>query len=264
MIPKVINYCWFGENKLPESAEKCIESWRKYCPNYEIKEWNETNFDLKCCSYVEEAYSAKKWAFVSDYARFWIIYNYGGVYFDTDVELIKPIDDIVKTGPFMGCETENECNPGLGIGSPAGMKFYKEILSFYESIHFKNDGNIETVVDYTSKLLKSHGWECNGSIENVEGINIYPKEYFCPMNYLTGKINISGNTRSIHHYTASWHEKSDESILRISRFCINLFGPKKGPKISRILDMPFRIKKKIAHHGIKETIAFACRKTVKK
>ena len=140
-IPKVIHYCWFGGNPLPEMALKCIESWKKFLPDYEIKEWNEKNFDLNICEYVKEAYQAKKWAFVSDYARFWILYHEGGVYFDTDVEVIKPFEDIIENGAFMGCEvterkkklnTDIAVNPGLGLGAPAGLSLYKEILEFCE------------------------------------------------------------------------------------------------------------------------------------
>ena len=114
MIPKIIHYCWFGGNPLPELAIKCIESWKKYLPDYEIKEWNESNFDINCCAYVREAYEAKKWAFVSDYARFWILYQHGGLYFDTDVELIKSIDDLIVKGAFMGCEPWNAA-PALSL-----------------------------------------------------------------------------------------------------------------------------------------------------
>ena len=140
MIPKIIHYCWFGGNPLSELAQKCISSWKKYFPEYEIKEWNESNFNLQCCDYVKEAYEAKKWAFVSDYARFWILYHEGGLYFDTDVEVIKPIDDIINNGAFMGCERTGNyglgVNPGLGIGADPGISLYKEILDDYEKSHF--------------------------------------------------------------------------------------------------------------------------------
>ena len=116
MIPKVVHYCWFGGNQLPDDAKKCIESWRKFFPEYEIKEWNERNFDFNCCDYVKEAYAAQKWAFVSDYARFWILYHEGGLYFDTDVEVIKDMSDIIAKGAFMGCETDNKCAPGRRQG----------------------------------------------------------------------------------------------------------------------------------------------------
>ena len=144
MIPKVIHYCWFGGKELPEYAQKCINSWKKYCPDYEIRQWNENNFDINVSQYVKEAYSCKKWAFVSDYARFWILYHYGGVYFDTDVELIKPINEIIDNGPFMGYEAycnihflnprkEHLINPGLGIASEKKSLLYKEILDYFFS-----------------------------------------------------------------------------------------------------------------------------------
>ncbi len=144
MIPKVIHYCWFGRNPLPSLAIKCIESWRKYLPDYEIKEWNEDNFDVNIIPYTQEAYQVGKYAFVSDYARFWILYKYGGLYFDTDVEVIKPMDDIIARGPFMGCEKDvsdtsvASVAPGLGLGVNPGLGLYKEILEMYSKLSFVN------------------------------------------------------------------------------------------------------------------------------
>lgn len=205
MIPKIIHYCWFGGNPLPELAKKCISSWKKYFPDYEIKEWNEDNFDVNCCDYVKEAYDEKKWAFVSDYARFWILYHEGGIYFDTDVEVIKDMSPIIEKGAFIGCETVDKCAPGLGLGVNPGLGLYKEILDYYDSIHFISRNEIqETVVDHTTKILKRHGWIGNGEIEEVAGVTVYPPEYFCPMDYMTGKITITDNTYSIHWYAASW------------------------------------------------------------
>ena len=147
MIPKIIHYCWFGRNPLPQSAIKCINSWKKFFPDYEIKEWNEDNFDVNIIPYTAEAYEAKKYAFVSDYARFWILYHHGGIYFDTDVEVIKPFDDILERGPFMGREQgafiKNICGtsyngngfgvaPGLGIGATSGLELYKEFLKSFQ------------------------------------------------------------------------------------------------------------------------------------
>ena len=130
MIPKIIHYCWFGGNPLPELAQKCIESWRTYCPDYEIKRWDETNFDVNCCDYVRKAYEVKMWAFVSDYARFKILYENGGVYFDTDVELIKPIDDLLAKGSFMGLEESDKVfvAPGLGLAANPGLDLTEELL----------------------------------------------------------------------------------------------------------------------------------------
>ena len=143
MIPKVIHYCWFGRNTLPPLAVKCIESWKKYFPDYEIKEWNEENFNVNIIPYTKEAYEMKKYAFVSDYARFWILYHYGGLYFDTDVEVIRPMDDIIDKGPFMGCEKNIDNNgetilavaPGLGLGANPGLGLYSELLQLYSTFH---------------------------------------------------------------------------------------------------------------------------------
>lgn len=228
LIPKKIHYCWFGGNEKPELANKCIESWKKYCPEYEIVEWNESNFDVHCCAYVEEAYSKKKWAFVSDYARFWILYHNGGVYFDTDVELIKPIDDIVQKGSFMGCEWLVEKNgklttgvaTGLGLAFEANDGICKSILDDYEnSLFIKKDGslNTETVVARVTRILKRFGYEESDGIQKVDNIYIYPPEYFCPMNYSTGELSITCNTRSIHHYMASWHGDFEKKIEKIKR-----------------------------------------------
>ena len=219
MIPKVIHYCWFGGNPLPKSAQKCIASWRKYLPDYEIKEWNESNFDVNIIPYTAEAYKAKKYAFVSDYARFWILYKYGGLYFDTDVEVIKNMDDIIAKGPFMGCENDAKAGaspaqlgvaPGLGLGVNPGLGLYGEILNWYNTHHFITwTGVIEkNVVDITTEILNKNGIEIlDDGILRSSGILIYPKEYFCPKDYITGEMNITDKTKSIHHYSATWLEK---------------------------------------------------------
>ena len=225
MIPKVIHYCWFGRNPLPPLAVKCIESWKKYLPDYEIKEWNEDNFDVNIIPYTQEAYQAKKYAFVSDYARFWILYKYGGIYFDTDVEVIKPLDDIIARGPFMGCEKDGATGggtpavaPGLGLGVNPGLGLYKEILEMYAMLHFiRRDGsyNLKTVVSYTTEILCRYGLKDTNEIQKIVDIWIYPKEYFCPINYQTGAYTETLNTRTIHHYNASWVSEEDKCAKRI-------------------------------------------------
>mgnify|MGYP000034678456 CR=1 FL=1 len=219
VIPKKIHYCWFGGNPLPENAKKYIATWKKYCPDYEIIEWNEKNFDVNQNKYCKEAYEAKKWAFVSDYARFWILYKYGGIYFDTDVEVIKSLDDIIQNGPFMGCEQDgNNKNgataiavaPGLGLGVNPGLGLYKEILDLYDTLHFKNgDGSLnkKTVVHYTTEILIRHGLQNINTIQKCADIYIYPKEYFSPKDPDTGKIKITENTYTIHHFDGSWLSK---------------------------------------------------------
>lgn len=231
MIPKKIHYCWFGGNPLPELAIKCIDSWKKYCPNYEIIEWNESNFDINCCDYVREAYQAKKWAFVSDYARFKILYENGGLYFDTDVEMMKSFDDVIEKGGFMGRESDTDVSvaPGLGLAAAPGLELYKELLETYHNLRFMNeDGtlNLNTVVDYTTKSLLKHGLKNTKEIQQIAGINIYPKEYFCPMSYDTGELTITTNTYSIHHYTASWYSETEKFAYQLKQKYIK-FLPRK-------------------------------------
>lgn len=226
MIPKIIHYCWFGRNPLPPLAIKCIESWKKYLPDYEIKEWNEDNFDVNAIAYTKEAYEAKKYAFVSDYARFWILYNYGGIYFDTDVEVIKPINDIVAKGSFIGRErtsidgdtpAEIGINPGLGCGALPGQVFLKEMLDEYQDRHFIIDGsqNLKTIVEYTSARFISKGYINNESIQYCAGFYIYPKEYFCPLSMDGLILSKTSNTRTIHHYMASWGGGNFNRIWKI-------------------------------------------------
>ena len=207
MIPKIIHYCWFGGNELPDLGKKCIASWKKYLPDYEIKEWNESNYDVRKIPYIAQAYDAKKYAFVSDYVRFDILYQYGGIYFDTDVEVIKPLDTILKSGAFVGCERPGFIATGLGIASPAKHPLYKEILESYNKSTFlyKNGSmNLTTVVDRVSDIFRLHGYTNENKIQIVSDVTIYPAEYFCPIDPETGILNISDKTRTIHHYAATW------------------------------------------------------------
>lgn len=225
-IPKVIHYCWFGGKELPPLAIKCIESWKKFLPDHEIKRWDESNFDVNIIPYTAQAYEAKKYAFVSDYARFWILYKYGGLYFDTDVEVIKPMDDIIAAGPFMGCENPYQAGatpdslgvaPGLGLGVNPGLGLYKEILDLYNNMDFVNpDGkNIpETIVTYVTNILCLKGLKNAPTVQEICSVKIYPSDYFCPISTRDGKLRISANTRTIHHYAQSWQSSQRKWIRR--------------------------------------------------
>lgn len=263
MIPKIIHYCWFGKNKLSEETVQCIESWKKFFPDYTIKEWNENNFDVKICAYVEEAYKEKKWAFVSDYARFWILYNYGGIYFDTDVEVVKSLDDIVSQGAFMGCEVTSETEsgvmissiaPGLGIASQKGNAIYKDILDYYETLHFvQNDGslNLNTVVMYVTELLKMRGFDpLKNELQLVKGIYIYPVEYFCPINYVTGDVIFTENTRTIHYYRSSWRSKQEIQAYKIRQNVSKRYGKRMGETIEFIYVFPYKLFERIKRYGM--------------
>lgn len=244
MIPKKIHYCWFGGNPLPDDAIKCIASWKKFLPDYEIIEWNESNFAVNAIAYTKEAYEAKKYAFVSDYARFKILYEYGGLYFDTDVELIGPLDEIIKRGAFMGIEkslatTKGDgwigVNAGLGIGAEPGMSIYKKIIDFYDKRSFLNEDS--TVVTNVTQLLILEGLKNENEYQYVAGINVYPAEYFCPMDSTTGEMEITPLTVSIHHYSCSWidHNSLSYKLYQLKKSLIKIFGARLIMKLASII-----------------------------
>lgn len=207
-IPKIIHYCWFGGNPIPESNKKFMESWKKFCPNYEIIEWNESNYDVTQNRYMKEAYENRQWAFVSDYARLDIIYEHGGIYLDTDVELIKPLDDLLNLKGFIGF-TENKklCNTGLGFGAIPKLPIIKEIRDGYENLVFiREDGSFDQTpcTYFQTDILLKKGLKQDNSMQEIEGLTIFPDEYFCPRNWI-GQTHITQNTYSIHHYEGSWH-----------------------------------------------------------
>lgn len=241
MIPKKIHYCWFGRNPLPKAAKKCIDSWRKHFPDYEIIEWNEDNYDVNKIKYTEDAYKAKNYAYVSDYARFDILYNEGGLYFDTDVEVIRSFEDILIKGNFMGCEIDGKLqpsekkfslvgktyddftirvNPGQGMGFEAGNWFCKLFLDFYQDKqYYKDDGTVDSfaVVRSTTMILASHGLVDCGGIQSIDGVYIYPKDYFNPFDYAIGVLDKTEHTHSIHWYSMSWLSFEKRVLIGLKR-----------------------------------------------
>ena len=235
MIPKKIHYCWFVGKELPSMAKKCINSWKQYFPDYEIIQWNEHNYNVKKNKYIWEAYKSKKYAFVSDYVRFDVLYNYGGLYFDTDVEIIASFDYILEKGAYMGCEIDGNyndgisilVNPGLGMAAEAGVDIYKKILDYYDRENFYDfNGNINTttVVVRTTEVLLENGLKNISEIQRVGQITIYPKEYFNPLNNNTGLIQKTNNTHSIHWYTQSWVSSKERIKSKITRPLHRIFG----------------------------------------
>lgn len=245
MIPKIIHYCWFGGSEEPESVKKCIASWRKYCPDYEIKKWDESNFQIDSHPYMAEAYRLRKWPFVSDLARLIIIYNHGGVYLDTDVELIRPLDDIlINNRFFFGIENlldpSHDCrsiyvNTGLGFGAEMHNHVVLELIKTYDNSSFVlPDGTTDLTACpvRNSKALEQYGFDKHDTKIEFMGGTIYPSEYFCPIEYGTRISHITNNTVSIHHYASSWRTKEelerDEAIYSVyHRYRIL------GPKICR-------------------------------
>ncbi len=250
LIPKIIHYCWFGGNPLPELARKCILSWKKNLPDYEIKEWNEKNYDVRKIPYTAQAYDAKKYAFVSDYARFDILYQYGGLYFDTDVEVIKPLDEILKRGAFAGVERAGSLNAGLGLSSPAASPIYKEILDSYKNSSFiGDDGSMDltTVVTRVSDIFSKHGFTDKNEIQTVAGVTIYPADYFCPKDYITGKMNITKNTHAIHWFDGSWLSPVERDMTDYIKITLSKYGKS---KISSFLIVLYRFRKSLLYFGL--------------
>ena len=239
MIPKIIHYCWFGGNPLPEDAKQCINSWKKYCPDYVIKEWNESNFDINSVPYVREAYEARKFAFVTDYVRLYALYNEGGIYMDTDVEVIKPLDRFLVHVAFSGFEDETAVPTGI-MASEKGGKWAKENLEYYNDKHFFNsDGslNMTTNVATITNYMKQHGIKLNNTFQDFSGlITFYPKDYFCPKSHYTGEIKLTNNTYTIHHFAGSWATGKNFTLNRIiHKLLISFLGEKFHEKVVRFV-----------------------------
>ena len=254
MIPKIIHYCWLGGNPLPESAKKCIESWKKFCPDYQIIEWNEGNLNFETApDFVTQAYEAKAWGFVPDYFRLWIIYNYGGIYLDTDVQMIKSFDPLLNNDAFAGFESEDFINFGVGFGAEKDHHMIKEHMELYEHISFLNeDGSLNRTPSpkITTDWLATKGLALGrNQIETVGGLTIYPKDYFAPKSFDTGVTRITKNTYSIHQYDASWFTEEEKlqykknlrnyKIQKITKFpnrvLMNVLGQERYHKIKKII-----------------------------
>ncbi|MBQ8619658.1 MAG: glycosyl transferase [Clostridia bacterium] len=209
MIPKIIHYCWFGRNPKPKLALKCIASWKKYCPDYEIIEWNEDNFDISACPlYVRQAYEAKKWAFVTDYVRLNVVYDHGGLYFDTDVELIRHPDELLEHSAYFGFEGGPFVNTGLGFGAEKNAEILRELMADYEGIPFvlqNGEYDVTSCTERNAGVFKRYGLICNRETQMLEGnIQILAPEWLCPYDDWSGEKRITQNTVSIHWYSASW------------------------------------------------------------
>lgn len=229
MIPQVIHYCWFGGQPKPALAKKCFASWKKYCPHYEIREWNEDSYDLSQAPlYVRQAYEVKKWAFVTDYVRLQVVYEHGGIYLDTDVELLRRPDELLNNRAFFGFEDTDHINTGLGFGAEAGADILRELMDDYREIPFLlKDGGMDLTpcpVRNTRVFLR-RGLRPDNTKQLLDGgALILPTEYLCPISYNTGQKCVTGNTCSIHHFSASWqsgkerrHQEYKQRKSRIER-----------------------------------------------
>lgn len=228
MIPKIIHYCWFGKGDKPSGVQKCIASWKKYCPDYEIIEWNEHNFDINYGNYSKMAYEYGKYAFVSDVARLYALYNFGGIYMDTDVEVIRSFNDILNKKCIFGFEEKNYVATSF-MASEKGDKTIKQFLSLYDNESFKNtDGtlNTKTNVSRLTKLLQNKGFELNGQIQEIDNISLYSKEYFSPYDYINCVDERTDNTYCIHWFYVSWMSFREQLKKRIKKVLVKIIGKK--------------------------------------
>jgi len=208
--------------------DRCIESWKKYLPDYELILWNEENFDINSNKFVKEAYEAKKWAFVSDYVRLFVLYNYGGIYMDTDVEVLKNLDGFLEHTAFSGYENDTLIPTGI-MGAEKNNSWIKDLLKYYENLPFINhDGSFNTKPNtaiITKLTTEKYGFNAEKGFQVLKGgLTIYPKDYFCPKSYYDGRVTVTENTYTIHHFSASWHTGYDRFKLKIHKKFIFLFG----------------------------------------
>lgn len=223
-IPKVIHYMWLGKKPIPKALQKCIDSWKKYCPDYEIICHNENNYDIDKIPYMKEAYKLGAYGFVPDYARLDILYNYGGIYLDTDVELIRRLDDLLYQDGFCCVEKWQTINFGGGSGAKKGLKIIKDFMEYRTKISFLDENgnqNRNTCGFYDTKFFINKGYKINGEVQNINGFTIYPYEVFHPYDYMSGRITKSVNTYGIHHFNGGW---LDESQVEANRKTVEIYN----------------------------------------
>ncbi len=233
MIPKKIHYCWVGNSPIPENNLKCIESWKKFCPDYEIIRWDESNYDFFKNKYMAQAYNEKKWGFVPDYARLDIIYQHGGIYLDTDVEIVKNLDELLKYDAFFGFDKANHIALGLGFGAVPKNCLMKELMESYDDLKFKySDGSLNLVpspVLNTKTIEDLNLFDFDGTLQIKNNIAVFPWQYFDPFEGgKEGKLHKNDNTFTIHWYDASWMDEKQKKYVEIMLKYHKIFGKKLG------------------------------------
>lgn len=229
MIPKKIHYCWFGRGGKPKLAKKCIASWKKYCPDYEIIEWNEDNFDINKNEYTKMCYEQKKYAFLSDYVRLLVVYEHGGLYFDTDVEILRNPDFLLKEEAFFGFETEGTSSgiiaSGLGFGSVAHGIALKTMIEEYDFLLDGKSGTVGCPILNTNAIVKL-GLQPGMQTQHLPHATVYSKEYFNPYESTTGRLNKISDTVSVHWYAGSWLSPKQRIRSMISKPLHRILGVK--------------------------------------
>ena len=240
-IPKKIHYCWLGGKEKPEDVRKYIENWKKQLVGYEIVEWNEKNFPFEKiqCQYLKEALEHKRWAFVTDYMRLYILYQYGGIYLDTDVELLKSFDDLLKLNSFLGLESSYTLCTAV-IGAKPCETWIKELLEAYDKRTFvKENGKLDTMPNSQyifNYLTNKYGFIYSPESQKlVNGLVVFTQDYFSPINYLTMKMQVTERTYTIHHYKGTWKSEKEREKDKIIGFITRIIGEKNRKKLKKLL-----------------------------
>lgn len=226
LIPKIIHYVWLGQSKKPDKVLECISSWKKFFPDFKIVEWNESNYNTNISKYVSEAIRLKKWAFASDYIRFDVLKKYGGIYFDTDVEVLATFPDyLLKEDAFTGVESNNLVNPGLVFGAVPNQKFVRKVVNnLSKSSLITANGTLETINQKVTRMLVQDGYQINGRLQVIDDVVVYPSDVFCGFDLDVFEKKVTNNTLSIHHYDASWLGGKDKFKHQLQTIIKRLVG----------------------------------------
>lgn len=240
-IPKIIHYCWFGNNEKPQEVLDLIDGWKHKNPDYTIKEWNESNFDLNMYDYAKEAYESKRFAFVTDIVRLYALYNEGGIYMDTDVEVLKPFDDFLHHQAFTGCETPEMCVTGT-MASRKNNVWIKSLLEYYDNRKFLDEnGKVDLTTNtksITNITIDKFNWEKSDLYQDLVDVAIYPSDVFCAKSYKTGVVSETENTVTIHHFKGSWKTESEKAkskyMTKAKNLIIRVVGEKNFNRINSV------------------------------
>lgn len=252
MIPKIIHYCWFGKGELPEKARKCIASWKRFCPDYELIQWNEDNYEIPNIPFLKKAYEDRKWSFVTDYVRLDAVHRMGGIYFDTDVELLKPIDELLSYQAYFGFEEATTVNTGLGFGAEKHCGILQEMMQCYDRLlpcQTDEEYFQHTCPIVQTPILEKRGLLLNGKTQMLGDIMVFSAEYMNPRDYMTGQLCKTENTISIHWYDASWQSLADQKVLELRHKLTPIFGVKNAWRIAVLIQYT-------RYKGLRETLRY--------
>lgn len=229
-IPKIIHYCWLSGDPYPNDIQECIDSWHEHLPDYDFMLWDMNNFDVSSVPYVKQAVDARKWAFASDYIRLWAIYNYGGIYLDSDIKVLKSFDGLLSEKAFTAFESGGRIAAWI-FGGEKGAPIFKELLDYYKDRNFlREDGSLEQIPNTipTTKILVNHGLKACNKVQRLDDITVFTEDYFSPFNPWTKKTVITDNSYAMHLFKGAWFwDKSDEEFMgRVEAYTDSFIGGK--------------------------------------